>query len=419
LEADANPFALITAAHLYTARTRHDPQARFRFKRRLVRLLYRHGWDRQRILDLFAVIDWMMRLPDALEQALWNEIQTIEGERKMAYVTSVERLAIQRGLQEGEAKGRVEGRRGPRRGRGVSRAASRAKPISSHDSSPNASARCRPRSMRGSPRPPPTNWSAGGASPRRRIALDRLDIEFAQFEDADGPVIDERRPRSSRRPVAMGVLGPIPKQRPVEDPDGIDRLQRTIVAAALQLLAEQVRPGVEDARGEVGEDQQLDLDLKDPPRRVARLHVHDGQLVVEGLALVVGVEDVDVGDRGGEILHEQRIEKVDQQVAMVVGPEQGLEDAVDLGIDGAVHTKSVLAARGVDKVVTPGAQAAPGPIKHRSLQTGTLRAPVSAWGCRPTVRSLPRRRRSGVDTPPSCLTRDMGDPEGRFKVAST
>jgi flagellar biosynthesis/type III secretory pathway protein FliH len=51
----------------------------------------------------------MMRLPDALEQALWTEIQTIEGERKMAYVTSVERLAIQRGLQEGEAKGRVEG----------------------------------------------------------------------------------------------------------------------------------------------------------------------------------------------------------------------------------------------------------------------------------------------------------------------
>ena len=110
LETDPNPFALITAAHLYTARTRHDPEARFRFKRRLVRLLYRHGWDRQRVLDLFAVIDWMMRLPDALERALWNEIQTIEGERKMAYVTSIERLAIQRGLQEGEAKGRVEGR---------------------------------------------------------------------------------------------------------------------------------------------------------------------------------------------------------------------------------------------------------------------------------------------------------------------
>jgi hypothetical protein len=59
--------------------------------------------------DPQAVIDWMMRLPDKLEQALWNEIHTIEGERKMVYVTSVERLAVQRGLQQGDEKGRVEG----------------------------------------------------------------------------------------------------------------------------------------------------------------------------------------------------------------------------------------------------------------------------------------------------------------------
>jgi hypothetical protein len=110
LEADANPFALVTAAHLYTARTRLDPEARFGFKRRLVRLLYRHGWGRQRILDLFAVIDWMMRLPDALERRLWQEIQVIEGETKMAYVTSVERLAIQDGEARGREEGRVEGR---------------------------------------------------------------------------------------------------------------------------------------------------------------------------------------------------------------------------------------------------------------------------------------------------------------------
>jgi hypothetical protein len=40
---------------------------------------------------------------------------------------------------------------------------------------------------------------------------------------------------------------------------------------------------------------------------------------------------------------------VDQQVAMVVGPEQGLEDAVDLRIDRAVHTGSVLIGRGIDQ----------------------------------------------------------------------
>jgi hypothetical protein len=33
-----------------------------------VRLLYAHGWQRQRVIDLFAVLDWLMRLPDVLEQ---------------------------------------------------------------------------------------------------------------------------------------------------------------------------------------------------------------------------------------------------------------------------------------------------------------------------------------------------------------
>jgi hypothetical protein len=46
----------------------------------------------------------MMRLPDRLEQKLWQDIAAIEGESKMRYVTSVERLAIQRGIQQGTGK---------------------------------------------------------------------------------------------------------------------------------------------------------------------------------------------------------------------------------------------------------------------------------------------------------------------------
>jgi len=83
LEASANPFALVTVAHLRTRQTKGDPQARYRAKLALVRSLYRQGWDRQRILDLFAVLDWMMRLPDALEQQLWQAIEAIEGETKV------------------------------------------------------------------------------------------------------------------------------------------------------------------------------------------------------------------------------------------------------------------------------------------------------------------------------------------------
>jgi hypothetical protein len=108
LETDPNPFALITAAHLRTRQTKQDPEQRYQAKRTLVRLLYTHGWSRQRVLDLFAVLDWMMRLPDGLEKQLWQDIEQIEGETRMQYVTSVERLATQRGMQQGEAKGEAK-----------------------------------------------------------------------------------------------------------------------------------------------------------------------------------------------------------------------------------------------------------------------------------------------------------------------
>ncbi|MCM8624891.1 DUF4351 domain-containing protein [Accumulibacter sp.] len=111
LAANPNPFALVTAAYRRARQTRHDAEARYLAKRHLVRLLYRHGWERQRILDLFAVLDWMMRLPDALEQKLWKDIEEIEGETRMPYVTSVERLAKQRGMEEGLQQGTEQGER--------------------------------------------------------------------------------------------------------------------------------------------------------------------------------------------------------------------------------------------------------------------------------------------------------------------
>ena len=79
LLANPNPFALITAAHLYTRRTRKSPARRFDAKRRLVRLLYERNWPRQRIVDLFRVLDWMLKLPDSLERQLWQDIENIEG----------------------------------------------------------------------------------------------------------------------------------------------------------------------------------------------------------------------------------------------------------------------------------------------------------------------------------------------------
>lgn len=106
---DPNPFALITAAHLLTQRTKGDNQARYEAKSLLLRLLYRRGWNKQRVIDLFAVLDWMMRLPKALDKQIWFEIERLEENKKMRYVTSVERFYIEKGVLQGRQEGRRQG----------------------------------------------------------------------------------------------------------------------------------------------------------------------------------------------------------------------------------------------------------------------------------------------------------------------
>ncbi|MBK6998766.1 MAG: DUF4351 domain-containing protein [Rhodoferax sp.] len=105
LQENPNPFALVTLAHLQTRATRKDPQARFEAKWKLVQLLYRRGWDKQRIIDLFFVIDWMMWLPEYLSDQMWQNVETIEQEKKVAYVSSVERIGIKKGMQQGIQQG--------------------------------------------------------------------------------------------------------------------------------------------------------------------------------------------------------------------------------------------------------------------------------------------------------------------------
>jgi hypothetical protein len=55
LEQHPNPFAVIILAHLQAKATRHDPEARYAWKWRLVRSLYERGYKRQDILELFRL----------------------------------------------------------------------------------------------------------------------------------------------------------------------------------------------------------------------------------------------------------------------------------------------------------------------------------------------------------------------------
>lgn len=81
LPQQANPFALVTAAHLMALRTRTDtdrPLAANRPSGSWRRLRYSQGWQKHRVIDLFAMLDWMLRLPEPLEQRVWQDIVDVE-----------------------------------------------------------------------------------------------------------------------------------------------------------------------------------------------------------------------------------------------------------------------------------------------------------------------------------------------------
>ncbi len=108
LEDSDNPFALVTLAHLATRATRNDMAARYAVKKSLVRLLYRSNRQRQQVIDLVWMLDWMMSLPKALEEQWRHDVQVLEEEINMPYVSSFERAGIEKGLEQGLQRGRVQ-----------------------------------------------------------------------------------------------------------------------------------------------------------------------------------------------------------------------------------------------------------------------------------------------------------------------
>jgi hypothetical protein len=110
LDDSSNPFAVVTQAHLATRKTRDDAFARHAAKWSLVQRLYRRGFHKQQVIDLFKVIDWLMRLPKDLDAQLRQDLNTLEKESDMTYISSIERLAIEEGLRKGMQQGMQQGR---------------------------------------------------------------------------------------------------------------------------------------------------------------------------------------------------------------------------------------------------------------------------------------------------------------------
>ncbi|MEM1392887.1 MAG: cytosolic protein [Cyanobacteria bacterium P01_H01_bin.150] len=101
LEQSRNPFATVVMAHLQAKATASNRTERKQQKLTLVKRLYELGFERDSIIILFRFIDWMMTLPNDLAKEFWREYSDFEESKRMQYVTSVERIGIEKGVLQG------------------------------------------------------------------------------------------------------------------------------------------------------------------------------------------------------------------------------------------------------------------------------------------------------------------------------
>lgn len=108
LEASDNRFAQVVMAHL-KANASRDGEERKRWKLYLILRMYERGYERQDILELFRVIDWIITLPAGLDERFRQELYAFEEDRKMPYITSIERMGIEKGIRQGIQQGIEQG----------------------------------------------------------------------------------------------------------------------------------------------------------------------------------------------------------------------------------------------------------------------------------------------------------------------
>lgn len=111
LEQNSNPFAVVVMAHLKALVTQNKEQDRLFWKKNLIKELYKRSYEKQEIFNLFRFLDWVMKLPDALEAQIQMMIEEYEEANQMQYVTSIERMALDRGKKEGLKEGKREGKK--------------------------------------------------------------------------------------------------------------------------------------------------------------------------------------------------------------------------------------------------------------------------------------------------------------------
>lgn len=96
-----NPFAMVLLAELQAASPSTPVNKKRENKLQLIRQLYQLDYSETDIRQLFLFIDHALRLPAEQEPAFTQSLEQLEQEKKVAYISSVERVWLRRGLEQG------------------------------------------------------------------------------------------------------------------------------------------------------------------------------------------------------------------------------------------------------------------------------------------------------------------------------
>ncbi len=106
LRGERNPFAAMVEVHLRALATRRvRPERRLREKLELVRSLYRRGFTREELEELLQFLDWLLVLPENLEEQFDAVVTELEEERAMPVISPMEKRFTERGRRLGREEG--------------------------------------------------------------------------------------------------------------------------------------------------------------------------------------------------------------------------------------------------------------------------------------------------------------------------
>ncbi|MHB2151104.1 hypothetical protein ACX8XP_18865 [Calditrichota bacterium LG25] len=104
-----NPFSMVTQAYLKTMEVEGDNQQCYRWRKYFLLKLLDLGLRRETIYAVYQFIEWLMVLPEGLEDQLYHEIKELEEGKEMSLLTIAEKKGMEQGIQQGIQKGIQKG----------------------------------------------------------------------------------------------------------------------------------------------------------------------------------------------------------------------------------------------------------------------------------------------------------------------